>query len=79
MPVRVGNSALGVTAPLAQDLLQPLRRDRDLRYRARHADGVIDGRRDRGADARDAALASTLDAERSSTSGMGVSCMAGKR
>src|SRR5437870_10992093 len=51
-------------ASAVDDVLQSLRRDRQLRDRARNTDGVIDGRRDRRADPGDAALARALDAER---------------
>ena len=48
----------------ARICLQPLRRDRKLAHRAGNADGVVDRRGDRGADAGDAAFAGALDAER---------------
>ena len=64
---RNGSASRAVTplyAPPVQHLLQPLRRHRELRHRARHADGVVDRRGDRRADAGHAALACPLDAER---------------
>ena len=61
-----GQYQAGVTSPAlcAQQPLEPLRRDRKLAHRAGNADGVVDRRRDRGADAGDAAFAGALDAER---------------
>ncbi len=52
------------SAVRVQNLLQPLRRHGQLRHRAGHADGFVDGGGDRGAHAGDAALACPLDAER---------------
>src|SRR6266852_4426121 len=54
-----------IISPAAvQNMLEPLRRDRQLGDGARHSDGVVDRRRDRCAHAGDAAFARALDAER---------------
>jgi hypothetical protein len=56
-----------------------LRRHWKLRHRAWNTDGIVDRRRNRGADGGDAAFAGALDAERierRDTSGRGVSCTA---
>src|ERR1700750_139554 len=52
------------SALAVDDGLEPLRRHRKLRDRARNADRVVDRGGDRGTDGIDAALARTLDAER---------------
>src|SRR5438034_3913435 len=53
----------GARSEVAQDLLQALRGHWQLRYRARHSNGIVDGGGNRRADAGDAALAGPFDAE----------------
>src|SRR5215218_6197805 len=50
--------------PAVDDVLEPLRRDRQLGEGSGDSDRILDGRSDRGADRGDAALACALDAER---------------
>src|ERR1700722_3708027 len=62
--LRVTDNVNEIISLPIDDPLEPLRRDRQRRDRARHADGGLDRGRDRRADGRDAAFARALDAER---------------